>query len=61
MIDKSKAEKMVALKPEDWHKLVDYVSGLPVPFLQADRAVDILKIISKVTWLDVIIEHDGQE
>ena len=57
MIDKSKAEKMVALKPEEWHKVVDYISNLPVPFLQADRATEILKIIAGVTWLDVVIDE----
>jgi hypothetical protein len=58
MIDKSKAEKMVAMKPEQWHKIVEYVSNVPVPFLQADKAVEILKIISGITWLDVIIDPD---
>lgn len=60
MIDKSKAEKMVAMKPEQWHKFVEYVSNVPVPFLQADKAVEILKIISGITWLDVIIDPDEQ-
>jgi len=57
MIDKSKATKMVTMKPEEWHKMVDYISSIPVPFLQADKAVEILKIISGVTWLDVVIDE----
>lgn len=58
MIDKSKAEKMVALKPEEWHKMVEYISNVPVPFLQADKAVEIMKIITKATWLDVVMEDE---
>jgi len=58
MIDKSKAEKMVAMKPEDWQKMVNYLSDIKVEFLKADKAVEILNIISRVKWLDVVIEEN---
>jgi hypothetical protein len=61
MIDKSKAEKMVALKPGDWEKIVNYLSAMNVPFIKADKAVEILNIISGVKWLDVVIEDENEQ
>jgi hypothetical protein len=58
MIDRSKAKKMVTLTPEDWEKMVNYITGMSVPFLKADKAVEILNIISGVKWLDVVIEDN---
>jgi len=54
-VSEPKKVKKVAIEPNDWEKIVVYLSNTPVAFANAENAAEINKILSRVLWLDVII------
>lgn len=48
-----KIVRMVFMKPEDFNTLVNFVSGLNVPFLMAKEALEAKGAIERAKFMDI--------
>lgn len=45
--------KMIALQPEDFKKIVDYLAGVSVPFGNSDKAAEVLAAIKRAKDVEI--------
>ncbi len=51
--NKAKTTRMVFLTPEDFNLIVNFLSGLNIPFLQAHEALNAKAAIERAKYIDL--------
>jgi len=54
----SEKQTKVTIEPEDWKKIIGYIMGIPVPFGELEKAMEIKSIFARVVWIDVKMEDE---
>jgi len=59
--EKQGVVKKVAIDPEDWQKIVEYLVKAPIRFEDAESIVELKSIIEKkVLWVDLKLDEQPE-
>ena len=58
---KDSSMEIMAITPEDWQKIVEYILDTPVMPARAGKAVEILPLLGKATKIKIDLEKDEQD
>lgn len=55
---KDSSMEVMAITPEDWQRIVEYILDTPVMPARAGKAVEILPLLGKATKIKIDLEKD---